>query len=136
MRTAILGCGSMGMILGAYLNKNGCEAQLIDAYVDHVKALNEKGAKVIRFGNFTVPVKAISPDQMDGKYDLVFLLTKQTANEEVLNHLLPFLNADSTVCTLQNGVPEPSVAKIIGKERTVGGTILWGATFIEPGVSS
>lgn len=135
MRTAILGCGAMGMILGAYLNKGGCETQLIDAYADHVKALNEKGAQVIRCANFTVPVKAITPDQMEGKYDLVFLLTKQTANEEVLNHLLPFLKADSTVCTLQNGVPEPSVARIIGKERTVGGTLLWGATFLEPGVS-
>ena len=135
MRTAILGCGAMGMILGAYLTKSGLEIQLIDAYTDHVKALNEKGARLIRCANFTVPVKAITPDQMEGCYDLVFLLTKQTANEEVLNHLLPFLKADSTVCTLQNGVPEPSVARIIGKERTVGGTLLWGATFIEPGVS-
>ena len=135
MRAAILGCGAMGMILGAYLNKNGYEIQLIDAYADHVQALNEKGAQVTRCANFTVPVKAITPDQMEGQYDLVFLLTKQTANEVVLNHLLPFLKADSTVCTLQNGVPEPSVARIIGQERTVGGTLLWGATFIEPGVS-
>lgn len=135
MRTAILGCGAMGMILGAYLNKNGCETQLIDANEEHVKALNELGAQVTRCASFTVPVKAITPDQMDGKYDLVFLLTKQTANSEVLNHLLPFLKADSTVCTLQNGVPEASVAKIIGKERTVGGILLWGATFIKPGIS-
>lgn len=135
MRTTILGCGAMGTVLGAYLNKSGYETYLIDDYADHVKALNEDGAQVIRCANFTVPVKAITPDQMEGNYDLVFLLTKQTANEEVLQHLLPFLKADSTVCTLQNGVPEPSVAKIIGQERTVGGTVLWGATFIEPGVS-
>lgn len=135
MRTAILGCGAMGTVLGAYLNKSGYETHLIDAYADHVKALNEKGAQVIRCANFTVPVKAITPDQMEGHYDLVFLLTKQTANEEVLQHLLPFLKEDSMVCTLQNGVPEPSVAKLIGQARTVGGTVLWGATFIEPGVS-
>lgn len=135
MKTAIYGCGAMGTVLGAYLNKNGQETVLIDNYLAHVKALNEKGAQVIRCADFTTPVKAITPDQMEGKYDLVFLLTKQTANKEVLTHLLPFLKADSTVCTLQNGVPEPGVASIIGKERTVGGTIMWGATFIEPGVS-
>lgn len=135
MRTAIYGCGAMGTVLGAYMNKNGHETILIDNYEKHVQAMNEKGARVIRCAALTVPVKAITPDQMEGKYDLVFLLTKQTANKEVLNHLLQFLNEDSTVCTLQNGVPEPNVASIIGKERTVGGTILWGATFIEPGVS-
>ncbi|QDR80281.1 2-dehydropantoate 2-reductase [Sporomusa termitida] len=135
MRTAILGCGAMGTVLGAYMNKNGHETILIDNYMDHVKALNERGARIIRFADLTVPVRAITPDQMEGKYDLVFLFTKQTVNKEVLTQLLPFLNADSTVCTLQNGVPEPSVAEIVGKERTVGGTVLWGATFIEPGVS-
>ena len=135
MRTAILGCGAMGTVLGAYMNKNGHETVLIDSYKDHVKVMNEMGARVTRCADLTVPVKAITPDQMGGKYDLIFLLTKQTSNKEVLTHLLSFLKEDSTVCTLQNGVPEPSVADIIGKERTVGGTILWGATFIEPGVS-
>ncbi|MTI56578.1 ketopantoate reductase family protein [Geosporobacter ferrireducens] len=135
MRTAIYGCGAMGTVLGAYMNLNGQETILIDNYVEHVKAMNEKGARVVRCADLTVPVTAITPDQMAGKYDLVFLITKQTANKEVLTHLLPFLHENSTVCTLQNGVPEPGVAEIIGKERTVGGTILWGATFIEPGIS-
>lgn len=125
----------MGTILGAYLNKSGHETTLIDNYEDHVRALNEKGARVTRCAALTVPVKAITPSQMEGHYDLVFLLTKQTANEEVLGHLVNFLKEDSTVCTLQNGVPEPSVARSIGEERTVGGTVLWGATFVEPGVS-
>jgi len=135
VRTAIYGCGAMGTVLGAYLNKNGHETILIDNYVEHVKALNEKGARVTLCADFTTPVKAITPEQMEGKYDLIFLLTKQTANKEVLPHLLPFLKEDSTVCTLQNGVPEPSVAAVVGKERTVGGTIMWGATFVGPGVS-
>lgn len=135
MKTAIYGCGAMGTVLGAYLNKNGHETILIDSYAEHVQALNDKGARVSRCADLTIPVKAITPGGMEGKYDLVFLLTKQTANPEVLNDLLPFLKADSTVCTLQNGVPEPGVAGIIGRERTVGGTVLWGATFNGPGVS-
>ncbi|WP_186566077.1 ketopantoate reductase family protein [Lawsonibacter celer] len=135
MRVAILGCGSMGTILGAFLNKNGCPAEMIDNYEAHVKALNEKGAQVVGTQQFTVPVKAITPDQMEGIYDLVFLFTKQTANEEVLPKLLPHLSESSTVCTLQNGVPEPFVAKYVGQSRTVGGTVLWSATFQEPGIS-
>jgi len=135
MRIAILGCGAMGTVMGAYLNKNGCPADMIDAYEDHVKALNEKGAHIVGRVDFTVPVNALLPEQMEGIYDLVFLLTKQTANEVVLPNLLPHLGPDSIVCTLQNGVPEPYVAQIVGEDRTVGGAILWGATFVGPGVS-
>ncbi|SMC40612.1 ketopantoate reductase family protein [Papillibacter cinnamivorans] len=135
MRVAILGAGAMGTVLGAFMTKNGCKVDMIDSYTEHVKALNEKGAKIIGFADMTVPVSALTPCQMEGTYDLVFLFTKQTTNEEVLRNLIPHLNAASTVCTLQNGVPEVYVAEKVGGDRTVGGTVLWGATFIGPGVS-
>lgn len=135
MRTAIYGCGAMGTVLGAYLTKNGCQVDMIDTHAEHVRALNEKGARVTGSVDFAVPVAALTPDAMKGEYDLVFLLAKQVANAVALPHLMRFIREDSTVCTLQNGVPEPSVAKYVGEARTVGGTVLWGATFLEPGVS-
>lgn len=135
MKVAILGCGAMGTVLGAYMTKNGCDVEMIDSYQAHVDALNEKGAHIVGTVDFTVPVKAVTPEQMEGIYDIVFLFTKQTANDVVLPNLLPHLGPDSTVCTLQNGVPEPYVASYVGESRTVGGTVLWGATFMEPGVS-
>ena len=97
MRVAILGCGAMGTVLGAYMTKNGCNVELIDSYEAHVQALNEKGAHIVGTVDFTVPVKAITPGQMEGIYDVVFLFTKQTANDEVLPNLLPHLGPDSTV---------------------------------------
>ncbi len=135
MRIAILGSGAMGTVLGAYLTKNGCPVDLIDSYRAHVDALNEKGAHIVGTVDLTVPVRALAPEEMEGIYDLVFLFTKQTANDQVLPALLPHLGRDSTVCTLQNGVPEPYVAGYVGQERTVGGTVLWGATFVGPGQS-
>lgn len=125
----------MGTVLGAYLTKNNCPVELIDSYQAHVDALNAKGAHIVGTVDMTVPVKAITPEQMDGIYDVIFLFTKQLANSDVLPKLLPHLGEQSTVCTLQNGVPEPFVAKYVGENRTVGGTVLWGATFLEPGVS-
>lgn len=136
MRTAILGCGAMGTILGAYLNKNGCPVDMVDSYEAHVQALNDHGAHIVNHVDFTVPVNALLPEQMEGIYDLVFLFTKQTANKIVLPNLLPHLGPQSTVCTLQNGVPEPYVAEYVGQSRTVGGTVLWGATFVGPGISA
>lgn len=135
MRIAIVGCGAMGTVIGAYLTKNGCAVDMVDSYAPHVKALNSKGAHIIGSIDMTVRVNALLPEEMTGIYDVVFLMTKQTANDIVLPKLLNHLDDSSTVCTLQNGVPEPYVASFIGEKRTVGGTILWGATFIEPGVS-
>jgi len=135
MRIVIVGTGAMGTILGAILTDKGYDIELVDTYKEHVDALNEHGAKVIGTQEFTVPVKALTPDQMSGIYDLVILYTKQTANHIVLPHLLNFINDSSIVCTLQNGVPEPSVASYVGEERTIGGASNWSATFISPGVS-
>lgn len=135
MRAAIYGCGAMGTVLGAFLTKNGQNVDLIDSYVEHVNELNRNGARIIGCSNFTVDVNAFTPNQMKGKYDIIFIFTKQTSNAEALPYLKNFLHSDSIVCTLQNGVPEYSVSEYIGGNRTIGGTVLWGATFISPGVS-
>ena len=135
MRTAILGAGALGIIIGALMTKNGKQVDLIDSYQENVDALNADGARVT--GNLELhwPVTALTPQEMRGAYDLILLLTKQTANEMALPRLLPHLHPDSIVCTLQNGIPEDGVAAIIGRERTIGGAVGFGATWLRPGVS-
>ncbi|ETT43877.1 ketopantoate reductase family protein [Paenibacillus sp. FSL H7-689] len=136
MRIAIVGAGSLGTIVGAYLADGGLDVELIDAYQEHVDALNQTGAKVTGTTEFQAKVKAITPDQKSGQYDLVLLLTKQLYNDSILQELIPFLNEDSMVCSLQNGIPEEKVASIVGEKRVIAGSVEFGATFIEPGVSS
>ena len=83
MKVAILGSGAMGTVLGAYLTKNGCQVELIDNYQAHVDKMNSCGAHIVGTVDFTVPVKAILTEQMEGIYDVVFLFTKQLANDQV-----------------------------------------------------
>jgi 2-dehydropantoate 2-reductase len=135
MRVAINGVGSLGTILGALMTSKGKEVELIDANKEIVYTLNTQGATITGFMDLNSPVKAYTPDKMSGKYDLVFLMNKQTVNKEVLDHLLGFLHEDSIVCTLQNGVPEESVAAVVGAKRTIGGAVGFGATWLKPGVS-
>lgn len=135
MRIAILGAGSLGTIAGAYIASGGKDVELIDVYQAHVDTLNQSGAKITGTTDFHAKVKAITPDNMSGTYDLVLLLTKQLYNDSVLQNLLPFLNDQSVVLSLQNGIPEEKVASIVGRERVVAGSVEFGATFIEPGVS-
>ena len=135
MRIALIGCGAMGTIIGAYMTKSGLDVELVDTNKEHIDALNKNGAHVTGTVDFKVNVKAVTPDQMSGVYDLAIIMTKQSANKAVLSHFKQFMNENSFVCTLQNGIPEPYVASLVGKEKTVGGATNWTGTFIGPGVS-
>ncbi|MEG0765724.1 MAG: ketopantoate reductase family protein [Pseudoflavonifractor sp.] len=134
-KIAIMGAGSLGTILGAYLAKAGRDVVLIDAYQAHVDALNATGAHVVGKVEMTVPVKAITPDQMEGVYDLFFYMAKQTFNDTAIPQMMAHMDENSIVCTCQNGLPERAVSKAIGKERTFGAPVGWGATFKGPGCS-
>ena len=133
-RYAIYGAGSLGTVLGAYITKNGGEIDLINRNKAHVEALNTKGATIKGTVNMNVPVKAITPDEMEGRYDVILLMTKQLFNQEVVTKLKDHLTDSGVIVTLQNGLPEPGIAEIVGANRTMGCTVEWGAALNEPGV--
>ncbi len=135
MKYAIYGAGSLGTVLGAYMTRAGKPVELINRNAAHVAALREKGAHVTGTVDMTVPVTALLPGEMRGPYDVIFLMTKQLENAQVVSFLKPFLTADGVVATLQNGLPEPGIAEIIGRERTIGCVVEWGATLAGPGES-
>jgi 2-dehydropantoate 2-reductase len=83
---------------------------------------------------FTQKVNAYTPDQMSGQYDIIFLMTKQQHNKEVVTALKEFLAPDGVLVTFQNGLPEMEIAEILGEERVLGCTVAWGATLQSPGV--
>ena len=97
MRVAIYGAGAMGTVLGAFVTKNGGSPDLITRNAAHVAALKKGGAHITGTVDFTVPVSALLPDEMEGEYDVIFLMTKQRANKEILQFLLPHLKSDGIV---------------------------------------
>ena len=134
MRIAIYGAGSLGTILGAFISKAGVPIELINRNKAHVTALKEKGAQVVGTMNFNQPVVAYTPDEMSGTYDIIFLMTKQQHNAEVVKMLKGFLAQDGVLVTFQNGLPEVQIAEVLGEERVLGCTVAWGATMQSPGV--
>ena len=131
---AIYGAGSLGTVLGAYITKNGGEIELINRNRAHIEALTEKGAVINGTVEMTVPVKAITPDQMSGPYDVILLMTKQLYNKQVVTELKSYLSENGVIVTLQNGLPEPLIAEIVGSEHTMGCVVEWGAALTAPGV--
>ena len=134
MRIAIYGAGSLGTILGAFISKAGVPIELINRNKAHVEALKLKGAQIVGTMQFNQPVVAYTPDEINGTYDIIFLMTKQQHNREVVQMLRSYLAPDGVLVTFQNGLPEMQIAEILGEERVLGCTVAWGATLKEPGV--
>lgn len=134
-RIAVYGAGAMGTVLGAFLTLGGLQVDLITRNREHVAGLQKEGARVeCQADGKTVctPVRASLPENM-GEYDVIFLMTKQRHNAEIVQTLLPHLKKEGILCTTQNGLPEPLIAEIAGNERTYGAVVSFGANLIGGG---
>ncbi len=136
-KIAVYGAGAMGTVLGALLTLGGLEkVDLITRNAAHIAGLKKDGATIVctaQEKTLRVKVNALLPTEMTGKYDVIFLMTKQRHNAQTLTALLSHLKEDGVVCTTQNGLPEESVADIVGEERTYGAATSFGATFLGGG---
>lgn len=133
MRICIYGAGAMGTVLGAFLTRKGVSVDLIGRNERHMQALKENGAKIVGKVDFCVPVNAFFPWEMQGKYDLIFLMTKQRENQSICTFLKDYLAEDGVLCTTQNGLPEEGIASVLGRDRTYGCATAWGANLLSPG---
>ncbi|MBO4989642.1 MAG: 2-dehydropantoate 2-reductase [Clostridia bacterium] len=133
MRVCIYGAGAMGTVLGAFLARKGVSIDLFGRNERHMQALKENGAKIVGKVDFCVPVSAYFPWEMQGKYDLIFLMTKQRENRSICTFLKDYLAEDGVLCTTQNGLPEEGIASVLGRDRTYGCATAWGANLLSPG---
>ena len=95
-------------------------------------ALREGGAHH-RHGGLFHAGDGHHPGGDDRAYDVIFLMTKQLHNKEVVTFLKPLLAPDGVIVTFQNGIPEPGIAEIVGESHTIGCVVEWGATMDAPG---
>ncbi len=130
----IVGAGAIGGTVGAFLHDAGSDVTLVDLDRAHIGAINEGGLRIsgIR-GEHTFPVRAIVRDELRGPLGVVFLCVKGHHTAGAIRDLAPLLAADGFVLSLQNGLNEPIIAAAIGRERTVGAFVHFGADLTEPG---
>lgn len=142
IKAAIYGAGAMGGTLGALIEKSGGTIDLYARNPAHVAALRKSGLTLRCSADqtsFTVRPAIFTPEEMpartrqNGRYDVIFLMTKQRDNEKIVTFLKDFLSGNGVVVTTQNGLPEESVAKIVGAGKTFGGVCSFGANFTTPG---
>lgn len=126
----VIGAGSIGGTSAALLARAGYQVSIICKYPELVDKIEQEGLylKGMKGEMFSkMPAFAKIPDLKEPQ-DLVLLATKATDMSAAAEQLLPFLHKNSLVVSLQNGICEPALAKIIGKNRTIGCVVGWGAT--------
>lgn len=131
----IWGAGAIGGTLGAAFIRAGHDVVFVDADEDHVAAIGVRGLKIEGpIWTDTVRAPAFTPDGLEGRYDRIFLCVKALHTRQAMPQLAPYLSEGGCVISAQNGLNEIEIAEVVGRDRTVGCFVNFGADYLEPGV--
>ena len=134
MRIIIWGAGAIGGTLGAYLIRQGQDVLFVDVDEDHVAAINQSGLHISGpVETFSVKAQALMPAQLDETCQVILLCTKAQHTRQATESLVGCLAADGFVMSVQNGLNELIIQDIVGRRRTVGAFVNFGADYLGPG---
>ena len=134
-RIAVIGAGAIGGITAALMAEKGYDVWLVCKHMEIADLANGRGLHVRGYcGEHTVPVHSVAAvEELKDSFDLCMIATKAYDMPECAKAMLPLLREDSLVVSMQNGICTDALASVVGKERTVGCVIGWGATMLGPG---
>jgi 2-dehydropantoate 2-reductase len=135
-RILIWGAGAIGGTVGAFLKRAGNDVTFVDIEDDHVAAISDP-ARGLRISGpvetFRVVAPAFSPQTLRGTWDHIYLCVKAQHTESASRALDSHLAPGGYVLSLQNGLCEPIIGRVVGQERTIGAFINYGSDWLEPG---
>jgi 2-dehydropantoate 2-reductase len=132
----VWGAGAIGGTVGATLKRAGHDVSFVDRVAEHVAAIADPAHGLRITGpvaSFTVTAPAWTPADVRGLWRHIFLAVKAQDTEAACRALLPHLSQDGYVLSLQNGLNERVIARIAGRDRTIGAFVNFGADWVAPG---
>jgi len=130
----IYGGGAIGGTIAAYWARAGVDVLMVDALAEHVQQCRTAGIVIQgRLGDFSQRVPAVTPAELSGTFSRVVLAVKSQNTEAALQTIQPHLAKDGFVLSAQNGLNELVIAQHIGRARTMGCYIGFGADWAGPG---
>ena len=134
MRMIVIGTGPIGGIIGGRLARAGHDIMFVDVDKEHVEAIRANGLQVdVPDGAFNVKVNIVFPQEIRGKFDIGFIAVRSNYTPDALATVLPALNDDGLLVSMQNGINPPLLQEKVGAERTVGIAIRMGCRRVAPG---
>ncbi|NIO08811.1 MAG: NAD(P)-binding domain-containing protein [Deltaproteobacteria bacterium] len=133
-RLLVMGTGPIGGIIGGRLARAGQDVIFVDVDEEHIAAICANGLQVdVPDGPFNVKISIARPDEIQGKFDIVFIAVRSNYTADTLKAALPHLTDNGLLVSLQNGINPPLLEKEVGPDRTVGVAIRMGSRRVAPG---
>ena len=136
-RSAVMGVGAIGGVIGGYLTRAGHDVTLIDPWGAHIEAIRSKGLHISALDEeFTVQAEAVHLGEacnISEPFDTVFLCVKSYDTIWATHFVLPHLTPTGVIVSAQNGINDDRIAPIVGYSRTLGCVITLGAGLYDPG---
>jgi 2-dehydropantoate 2-reductase len=135
MRVAVMGAGAVGGYFGARVAASGVDVTFI-ARGEHLEAMRRNGFRVRSIqGDLDVRSGFASSADRIAPVDLVLFAVKSQDTEEAARSLAPFMDRNTAVLSLQNGVDNADkIARLWGGDRTLAGVASVVARISAPGV--
>jgi len=132
----VIGVGAVGGVTAALLKLNGYNVTIVTKYPEVAQKISTEGIRHTGFqGTHTVKVPAVVfTDDFPGMADYICVATKANDMLDAVAKMIPKLKKNGRLISMQNGIVEETLAKIVGEERVVGCVVGWGATMHERGV--
>ena len=114
-RILILGSGAIGGTIGTHLTRAGTDVLMVDSVAEHVEIMNRDGLLIEGpVDTSTTPIYATIPGKLSGRFERVILCVKGQNTATIVKMIKPHLANDGYVVSIQNGLNETLIAKMIG----------------------
>ena len=137
MDILIMGAGAMGTAIGGFMALNGHNITLVGREKT-VAAIKSKGLHITGiWGDHHVNTLSVVADIKEiasQKYELIIVAVKSYDTETSAQILAPCVDADTFICSYQNGLGNAEIlAAHYGWQQVVGARVIFGARVNTPG---
>jgi 2-dehydropantoate 2-reductase len=134
-RVLVMGLGGIGGIVSAHLFEQRMDVIAVSTNHAIRETIEKAGFWLSGDGETRIIAgRAVAEPPIEGPgFDYVLLATQPPQVEVAARTAMPALSDNGVMVCFQNGLCEERIAKLVGRERVIGGIIAWGASMIGPG---
>lgn len=124
----VVGAGAVGGYVGAHMARAGIDVTLVDAWPEHVETMRRTGIQVTGMngaGSVSTPVRALHIGDVlqlvrRPAFDVAFIAVKSYDTTWATHLIAPFVAPTGCFVSLQNGINEEAIARVVGWHRVLG----------------
>ena len=130
MKILLVGAGSIGGTTAVMLKEHGVDIEIAEANKERAEKIRTEGLRLTgALGDHCQKLTVYTGvEEIETTYDVCIIATKFFALQAVAKAYLPVVKKNGLFVSMQNGICTGRLAEVVGRNRTVGCMIGFGAT--------